>query len=225
MSAILTFDVVTDDFPFGRALEENLQLTFEIERIIPLGEHTFPLVWVSGPDRERFDKEIPKHPHVDDIRFLGSKKQKSLYLVEWEGLSHGLIQTLVDVEAILLSAYSENNHWTFRVLFTDDSDASEFHTHCRANGIHITVVKLAYSVDLTDSTDEVLTQAQYDLLTTALMEGYFEVPRKISQAELAQTLGISGQAVSERMRRGVQALLVRMLEITPETSFPEDQEE
>ncbi|WP_164974670.1 helix-turn-helix domain-containing protein [Halegenticoccus tardaugens] len=64
-------------------------------------------------------------------------------------------------------------------------------------------------VDLTDSADEGLTQARYDLLTTVLKEGYFEVSRETSQAELVQILGISGQAVSERMRRGVQALLVQ----------------
>lgn len=45
-----------------------------------------------------------------------------------------------------------------------------------------------------------LTPAQQECLTVALDNGYFDDPRGISQAELAEELGISASAVSRRLR-------------------------
>ncbi|WP_336345992.1 helix-turn-helix domain-containing protein [Halalkalicoccus ordinarius] len=44
---------------------------------------------------------------------------------------------------------------------------------------------------------------QYDTLFQALKQGYFNIPREVDTAELAAQYGISDQAVTERLRRGM----------------------
>jgi predicted DNA binding protein len=52
-----------------------------------------------------------------------------------------------------------------------------------------------------------LTDEQYEALVEAYQRGYFEVPLGITLAELAEELGVSHQALSERVRRGTGALV------------------
>jgi predicted DNA binding protein len=41
----------------------------------------------------------------------------------------------------------------------------------------------------------------------AVRRGYYDIPRRTSMGELAAELGISDQAVSERLRRAIVALV------------------
>ena len=56
----------------------------------------------------------------------------------------------------------------------------------------------------------VLTETQREFLKLALEEGYFESPRQISQAELAEDLGISPSMVSRRVRSIEQRLFFQI---------------
>jgi len=49
--------------------------------------------------------------------------------------------------------------------------------------------------------------SSYDLLLTALEEGYFDVPRRINTNELAQRLGKSPETLSITLRRNVKKIL------------------
>lgn len=56
-----------------------------------------------------------------------------------------------------------------------------------------------------------VTGPQREALVLAVERGYYDVPRRCTTAELAATLGISDQAVSERLRRGTATLVERTL--------------
>lgn len=56
-----------------------------------------------------------------------------------------------------------------------------------------------------------LTPSQQEALAVALEQGYFDVPRTTTLVEIAERLGVSDQAVSERLRRGEKHLLRRAL--------------
>ena len=57
-----------------------------------------------------------------------------------------------------------------------------------------------------------LTPAQSEALETAHEMGYFEVPRQAAAADVAAELGVSKSAFLERLRRGQDALLDRVLD-------------
>ena len=52
-----------------------------------------------------------------------------------------------------------------------------------------------------------MTAAQREALLTAYEEGYFEEPRKTSQQEVVDRLGISSTAAGGRIRRGMSKLI------------------
>nr|WP_256487766.1 MULTISPECIES: helix-turn-helix domain-containing protein [unclassified Haladaptatus] len=52
-----------------------------------------------------------------------------------------------------------------------------------------------------------MTDEQREALATAFASGYFRVPRETSLSELAETLDISPQAASGRLRRGLERML------------------
>jgi predicted DNA binding protein len=60
---------------------------------------------------------------------------------------------------------------------------------------------------MNDQIFEDLTGSQRDLLRNAVREGYFEVPRKISLAKLAEKHEISSQDASEKLRRGLDVVV------------------
>jgi predicted DNA binding protein len=63
-----------------------------------------------------------------------------------------------------------------------------------------------------------LSEAQHRLLTTAMAEGYFAVPRRVSLTELAARLGRSKSALSEALARIEEKLLESSLR--PSTLLP-----
>jgi predicted DNA binding protein len=67
-----------------------------------------------------------------------------------------------------------------------------------------------------------LTPPQYEALTLACERGYFAVPREIDLEGLAEEIGVSHQALSERLRRGHQTLIKTVLggPGTPLTAAP-----
>jgi len=48
-----------------------------------------------------------------------------------------------------------------------------------------------------------LSEPQREALTLAVRRGYYDIPRGCTTAELADELGISDQAVTERLRRAI----------------------
>jgi len=67
------------------------------------------------------------------------------------------------------------------------------------------------SVVHTDEEDTLLTERQRECLTVAQREGYFEVPRECTLAELAETLGVDKSTASETIRRGTARILSQFL--------------
>lgn len=52
-----------------------------------------------------------------------------------------------------------------------------------------------------------LTEPQRDTIVTAYKAGYFEIPREVSLVDFAEQQGLSHQALSERVRRGLRNLV------------------
>lgn len=52
-----------------------------------------------------------------------------------------------------------------------------------------------------DADDSLLTDRQREILAVAVHEGYYDVPRRASRDDLAETLDLSGGTVSEHLRK------------------------
>ncbi|MGB9954814.1 helix-turn-helix domain-containing protein (plasmid) [Haloferax prahovense] len=65
-----------------------------------------------------------------------------------------------------------------------------------------------------------LTDRQHHTLVTAFRQGYYSVPRDSDIRELSNTLGVTHQATSQRLRRGHERLIRRALVEQPSPSLP-----
>lgn len=64
--------------------------------------------------------------------------------------------------------------------------------------------------------DTLLTTEQHRAIGTAFEEGYFDVPRRVRLADLAERLGTSTSALSETLRRGLYRLVEAHLTVPVE---------
>jgi predicted DNA binding protein len=80
------------------------------------------------------------------------------------------------------------------------------HDFCDEHGLNFEVSSIR-ELDSEPAGRYGLTTQQYEVLATAASQGYFEVPRAVTLEELAEEFDVSHQAVSERLRRAVNALV------------------
>ncbi|WP_290819082.1 helix-turn-helix domain-containing protein [Halovivax sp.] len=100
--------------------------------------------------------------------------------------------------------------WVLQLRLPTRDALVSFNDECRRRDVSVSVTHLRTADD-----DEQpllgLTDKQQELLTVAYEEGYFDVPRGISQDELADRLGVSKSAVSQRLRRAMTELCATTL--------------
>lgn len=67
-----------------------------------------------------------------------------------------------------------------------------------------------------------MTTNQQDALVRAFEAGYFNVPKEVTLTELAEAQGVSHQAMSEQIRRGIHHLIEQTL-ITGDSNDQKDE--
>lgn len=113
---------------------------------------------------------------------------------------------LTNGEATVLNAYGRDNRWYLRVLYPSRDHFAKTHSFADEHS-------LTFEVDTirelkTEAAGRYgLTEPQYEALVLAARRGYFRVPREVTLDEMADELGLSHQALSERIHRGVNILL------------------
>jgi predicted DNA binding protein len=218
MSVILEFTIDDDEFSFGRILERSPEMHLELERVVPTGKMVMPLVWATGGDHETFVDRVRANPAVAELLTLDRIDDRALYRVEWVDEPEDLLEGIATTGGVILEAQGDEN-WQFRLRFLDHDELSAFHNYVLEHGITIRVER-TYTLTEETGRDEQfgLTQAQREALVLATERGYFDVPSETTLDELAEELGITRQALSERVRRGNGAVLREVL-LSPATDF------
>ncbi len=207
MPTIVSGTVPADEFALSYSLETLPELMFEIERVVSSGtDALMPLLWVRGADRDRVEQTLEDDPTTDDVRILGDFGDEWLFRMEWVRHIDLMIQMLVNSEATVLDAVGHESQWRLRVLYPRRSLFSETHDFCEEHGLNFDVRSIR-ELDAEPAGRYGLTKDQYEVLATAASKGYFEVPRAVTLQELAEEFDVSHQAVSERLRRAIDALV------------------
>lgn len=208
MSVILEFTINNEDFQLGQTLSGAPgDMHLELERVVPTGDMTMPFIWATGENHETFEEQVRNQPMVKEFLALDRVDDRGLYRIEWTEKPMDLIEGIAATDAVVLEARG-NDSWRFRLRFLDHDQLSKFHNIVIEQSIPIHIER---TYTLTEEFDEGyrfgLSPEQRKALILALRQGYFETPSETSLDELADELGISRQAVSERIRRGNQSIL------------------
>lgn len=207
VSVIVDFSIPAADFTLGKALQRTTGLSVELEKMIPTSDAAIPYFWVVGEGTEQFDAVLEQDPGLSTFEVVDELDGRRLYRAEWDHAMDTFVQQIADSEAILQEGGGDAELWQFQLRFPDSHQLSSFHGDCREQGIDLTIRSLYNPIEPTAVETQDLTEAQRSLIEQAYDAGYFEVPRQTTLAEIADELGLSDQAVNERLRRGLSTLI------------------
>jgi predicted DNA binding protein len=205
------------EFALGETATALDSVTFEIERVVAdSGESLMPLLWVSGSEREALERALDSDPSVEGFDFLADTTRDSsaetdfLYRMEWNERIEALAGLLVEEGGTVLTARTANGRWHLRLLFPERAALARAYDGCEAIVPAIDVRKI-YPLEEGREDRFGLTDEQREALTLAFNHGYYGIPRGTMAAEFAEALGISHQALSERLRRAHGSLVENAL--------------
>lgn len=210
MPKILEAVLDAEEFRLGRALDVDLDVTVELEPVLPTGERGTPYFWVSGADLEAFETAIERNPRIRTVRRHVQLRESALFYAEWAQPVHGPVDVVDAANGSVLSGVGDDGSWTFTFRFPDSNEVDEFHDRADSHDLDFDVQR-TYGVADSAGAAYGLTEKQRTALATALREGYFRVPREITQEELATELGVQSSAVSETLRRATAELVANTL--------------
>ena len=117
----------------------------------------------------------------------------------------------MEMGAVVLNASGDDTQWGLEVRFPDHETLSSFQEYYVDREIAVTIERI-YNPTKPDAGPWYgLTQPQRVALTAAVENGYYALPREISTKELADGFDISDQAMTERLRCGIMALVSNTL--------------
>ncbi|MFC6765392.1 helix-turn-helix domain-containing protein [Natrinema soli] len=205
MSTIADLRLPAAETALATAFERAPAATFELESSV---SKTRPSLWVAGVDRETADDAFAADPSVEVAELLVETDSRLLYDVtfaEETGTEFLWNELLIDGGS-LLEARATDGWWQVTVRYRDRDLLTEAYERLVGRGISADLRRVTDVTDA-DSHETRLTPEQQEALEAALEYGYFEIPRGVSMEELAEELGISHQALSERFRRAYETLV------------------
>jgi hypothetical protein len=207
MATIVLGTVPAEEFALARTLAALPDVSVETERIVETGRDTvMPLLWIRGEPCSSVEATLADDPSVDNVTLLDEFEDELLFRMEWVDKVQLLVQMLANSAATVMDAWGEDGRWQLRVLYPDRDHFSRTHEFCTDHGLGFDVHSIR-ELDGEPAGRYGLTTEQYRALVQAVRAGYFQIPRETELEALADEFDISHQALSERLRRGTEALV------------------
>ncbi|MBP1986252.1 helix-turn-helix domain-containing protein [Halolamina salifodinae] len=207
MSLIAELRISGESFALGEALAAAPGMRVETEYSVPAPAGPIVFVWAWGGEFEPFEASLPEDPTVQEFDLIEGGGDRRLYEIV---LDDG--PALIDpaplhrqTSASQLRMVTLANCAIITERLPDRDSLSEYIRLCREHGYEVELLR-AYPADDQHGRYD-LSEKQAAALRAALDAGYFETPRKTDLGTLAAAFDISEQALSERLRRGVAAVL------------------
>lgn len=206
MSVIADFTVPTAAFALAETLPAAPTMTVEFERIATHSRAVvMPFMWVTGPEFEQFDHALAADPTVESATVTDAFPHTRLYKMRWVGDIAQTVDDLLNDVGTLLEAKGQNDEWQLKVRFESREHLATFQNHFFEPGqVRLNEI---LTPDEPHSGEFNITEKQREALLAAFEAGYYESPRAVTATELADRFGLSQQAFSARLRRGVATLI------------------
>lgn len=216
MSVIADLRIPADNFELGRILSLDEASAVELETLVPSGGVTVPLFWVYTPIADGFLDTVERYPTVNSVTEMDVFDDRTLFRLDWDAGQDHLFQCILTNGGQVLSATGTPEGWDFEIQFPDHESLSQYQTCCTDSHISLEVIRVYNPTSPEAGPWYGLSEPQRDALMLAIRKGYYDIPRGCSTEALAEELGISDQAVSERLRRAIAAFGRHTL-LTPES--------
>jgi len=221
MSVITEIRISSDAFELGQILSLEQTSAIELETLVPSGDVTVPLFWVYEPVENGFLEAVERYPTVNTVTEVDVFDDRTLIRIDWDASQDHLFQCILEHDGQILGATGSSEGWNFEIRFSDRETLSQCQTCCEDAHISLELTRIYNPTDPEAGPWYGLSEPQREALTLAIRRGYYDIPRGCTTAELADELGISDQAVTERLRRAI-GTFGRYALLTPESAAEMD---
>ncbi|MXV60777.1 helix-turn-helix domain-containing protein [Natronorubrum sp. JWXQ-INN-674] len=211
MSVIAEVRIPSADFELGRILRVEGVTSIELENLVPIGDATVPLFWIHNSTRQSFLEIVQRHPAVTSASEVDVFDDRTLFTLEWDANQDHVFRGISESEGQLLSAIGTPDAWDFELRFPSHGALSKFTTHCEDAQVSVETTRVYNPTEPGDGPWYGLSEPQREAIRLAVQKGYYDIPRGCTTKDLADELGISDQAVTERLRRAIVALVTYTL--------------
>lgn len=218
MVVILRFRIPVDHSEFGSALHVGEGATVELESLVPSGGRRFPFFWIYASEPEPIVDSVQEHESVQCAEIVERVEDATLVALKLTPNSDTVFHAIDASGGQILRAICRDEHWELIVRFSEHEDLSRFRHRCERDAVPLQVEQIYHRTELNDDPQFGLTEAQHEALALAVERGYYDIPRQCSTADLADELGISSQAMTERLRRAV-ANVAKKTVLAAQSSF------
>ncbi|KYH24180.1 HTH DNA binding domain protein [Halalkalicoccus paucihalophilus] len=206
MTVLLTITVQAAETALEETFEELDDIRFKMENTVTMQtDQEWPHVWIRGYSRREIETALRADPTVASFEYIGLREGPFLYRINVTEDRVSMVDLVQEENGVILTALGFNGQWELRIRFADNAHLTRFHNRLKESGITPDVKRVREFNAGTKGT-ELLTGPQREALKAAVEHGYFTIPRQISLEELADEVGISHQALSERLRRASEQL-------------------
>jgi hypothetical protein len=183
-----------------------------VQESVSASERPQMAFWLVG-DTGRFEAALDGDDSVREYDRLVTTADRTLYRVEIseEYRSKLTYDSFHDTGGVLLSNVADADGWHVRARFPDREALNAHRDRCLSMGVGFHLDSVYTSPGTESDQWESLTAAQREVLVAAVEMGYFEVPREATAEDVGERLGISRQAVSERLRRALGTIAERAI--------------
>lgn len=219
MGVFAEFHVPSEVFVLGGSLPNLPDTVVEIERVVASGALLTPYFWVTTDNLAAFEALVAEDPSIEDLHRVDDFEGRTLYRATWTANVEPLRFAYSEVDAAITEATGTGDTWELRIRFEDQNELSVFRDFCEEEGVEYDLRRRYEAARVGKGAEYGLTPKQNEAATTAWEMGYFDSPRTASLADVADELGISTQAVSDRLRRAQRNLLAETLTVaSPSTA-------
>jgi predicted DNA binding protein len=215
MGLIAEYEMHCEALPFIEVAREMPSATIEVELQYNHGERAVFLVYVTGTSKAEFSKALEASSFVGEYTFIGEAGDTLHYQVvpsksEEDQLGDVIddfssFRSLATTEVIIERIRVQEEYWVQTGWFANREAFDELREFWQENG-GLKLRRLTRDRE-PEPPGEGLSDRQREALRLAYEMGYFEIPSKASLEDIADELGVTSSAVSERLRRAQTHLI------------------
>lgn len=213
MSLFGEFHVPADEFTFHETFLAEPSTVIEIERVVATDELLTPYFWVSKISPDDFEATAREDPTIEQLQRLDEYEKATMYRADWTDRVDTLVYAYTHIGAAIMGAEGQDSEWVLRMRFDDREKLDEFNEYLNDNDVSFELRRLYEITHPRTGSQFGLTRKQTEALTTAWEQGFFELPREATMADVAAVIDIAPQSLSDRLRRAQNKLIEDALRV------------
>ncbi|ADD04458.1 HTH-10 family transcription regulator [Natrialba magadii ATCC 43099] len=216
MSVIAEFTLPADAFALGDTFDRIGEATIEVERLATHSrEWIMPFLWVSDCDIDAMAAALESDSSIEEFELLDQKEDIAYLNVHWTEPVQQLVDEIVNQHGIIQEAQATDGRWFLKLKFVSQTAVKGFQRYFQEKEYTFELQRI-YDGTAPREREYELTTEQREALVVGLELGYFAIPRNAQISDLADELGISTNAVSQRLRRATANLTQNTLVVSSE---------